>query len=85
MVECEFAQTMGTDYYPAVLIDTWWNVNVLNLTDVTNADKSFNRYMVECESYTLVLIDTWWNVNWEKDLFVDGFAKVLIDTWWNVN
>ena len=53
----------------------------------------FNRYMVECEffifnvyiSYTLVLIDTWWNVNWEKDLFVDGFAKVLIDTWWNVN
>ena len=31
-----------------VLIDTWWNVNVLNLTDVTNAD-SFNRYMVECE------------------------------------
>ena len=32
-----------------VLIDTWWNVNVLNLTDVTNADK--------------VLIDTWWNVN----------------------
>ena len=22
-----------------VLIDTWWNVNVLNLTDVTNADK----------------------------------------------
>ena len=49
--------------------------------------------MVECEffifnvyiSYTLVLIDTWWNVNWEKDLFVDGFAKVLIDTWWNVN
>ena len=52
MVECEFAQTMGTDYYPAVLIDTWWNVNVLNLTDVTNADKSFNRYMVECE-YTV--------------------------------
>ena len=49
--------------------------------------------MVECEfksrgtviSMEPVLIDTWWNVNWEKDLFVDGFAKVLIDTWWNVN
>ncbi len=71
MVECEFAQTMGTDYYPAVLIDTWWNVNVLNLTDVTNADKSFNRYMVECESY--------------KDDFLYNTYIVLIDTWWNVN
>ena len=71
MVECECAQTMGTDYYPAVLIDTWWNVNVLNLTDVTNADKSFNRYMVECESY--------------KDDFLYNTYIVLIDTWWNVN
>ena len=71
MVECEFAQTMGTDYYPAVLLDTWWNVNVLNLTDVTNADKSFNRYMVECESY--------------KDDFLYNTYIVLIDTWWNVN
>ena len=31
MVECEFAQTMGTDYYPAVLIDTWWNVNHIKM------------------------------------------------------
>ena len=32
-----------------VLIDTWWNVNLLNLRTLLEAD--------------MVLIDTWWNVN----------------------
>ena len=49
MVECEYKVENTTFSDLWVLIDTWWNVNVLNLTDVTNADK--------------VLIDTWWNVN----------------------
>ena len=53
-----------------VLIDTWWNVN-LRIWMKEHIEKSFNRYMVECESILtaqqlseiLVLIDTWWNVN----------------------
>ena len=40
MVECEFAQTMGADYYPAVLIDTWWNVN-LTTTILTQNRQQF--------------------------------------------
>ena len=37
---------------PAVLIDTWWNVNEF----LSVIDKYF----------TVVLIDTWWNVNSER-------------------
>ncbi len=59
----------------------------------TFIDKSFNRYMVECESILtaqqlseiLVLIDTWWNVNAEYIVVGQSVIKVLIDTWWNVN
>ena len=55
-----------------VLIDTWWNVNDDGLAEYKQR-KSFNRYMVECESAARlfrslavrVLIDTWWNVNFE--------------------
>ena len=54
-----------------VLIDTWWNVNSNKIPDGSDLGKSFNRYMVECESVSVatsvvtsvVLIDTWWNVN----------------------
>ena len=71
MVECESWTPPllldGTN----VLIDTWWNVNVLNLTDVTNSDK--------------VLIDTWWNVNSVIGCSCGCSGSVLIDTWWNVN
>ena len=44
----------------AVLIDTWWNVN-LNTTRLMSINHlSFNRYMVECESHKirLALYDT---------------------------
>ena len=44
---------------------------MLNLTDVTNADK--------------VLIDTWWNVNIAMRISAGKSIMVLIDTWWNVN
>ena len=54
---------------------------------------SFNRYMVECESFEYyinsfcftVLIDTWWNVNIVACGGLAWYIKVLIDTWWNVN
>ena len=71
MVECEY--TLGVSILSAltVLIDTWWNVNMIQIQKIPNL--------------FLVLIDTWWNVNmvlmdWQKALI-----EVLIDTWWNVN
>ena len=59
-----------------VLIDTWWNVNYMNIRSETGQDPGFNRYMVECEwdlsgkkaAYIAVLIDTWWNVNIRKQI-----------------
>ena len=54
-----------------VLIDTWWNVNLLNVT-LTGLPE-------------WVLIDTWWNVNVCGQSVMDIREKVLIDTWWNVN
>ena len=64
----------------SVLIDTWWNVNVVLIGTVV-FPVCFNRYMVECEFYYLckkfhkfyVLIDTWWNVN------NDPLSKVSLD------
>ena len=54
-----------------VLIDTWWNVNIVK--------RLFSRVSIT------VLIDTWWNVNFIlADLNFDALI-VLIDTWWNVN
>ena len=54
-----------------VLIDTWWNVNLMETKMGT--------------SYDMVLIDTWWNVNEVQFDFSRGYYTVLIDTWWNVN
>ena len=49
MVECESVYTEHILAVRIVLIDTWWNVNELNLYD----------QLVNI----MVLIDTWWNVN----------------------
>ena len=54
-----------------VLIDTWWNVNVID------ARRGFLNEKV--------LIDTWWNVNSELVSQLEYIHEVLIDTWWNVN
>ena len=54
-----------------VLIDTWWNVNLLNVT------------LTELPEW--VLIDTWWNVNATGTDSNKNLSAVLIDTWWNVN
>ena len=51
MVECEFFYKFVYFCDCNVLIDTWWNVNLLNLRTLPEAD-SFNRYMVECEYAT---------------------------------
>ena len=52
MVECEFLLHFLLCQLIAVLIDTWWNVN-MEWSSVTGA-------------VTNVLIDTWWNVNTES-------------------
>ena len=70
MVECEFNFSGKMAQMTTVLIDTWWNVNLMK-SAVIMLYHGFNRYMVECECFpyrnigiqSKVLIDTWWNVN----------------------
>ena len=52
MVECECMRLICSRLVTLVLIDTWWNVNILT-------PQSFGEEQ-------LVLIDTWWNVNSNK-------------------
>ena len=40
---------LDTTHSILVLIDTWWNVNLLISNTNKTIVKSFNRYMVECE------------------------------------
>ncbi len=40
----------------SVLIDTWWNVNIIDTSKMTLND--------------IVLIDTWWNVNEDARLLL---------------
>ena len=49
MVECEYISGLCFLERICVLIDTWWNVNMIN-----------NDAWISEE---IVLIDTWWNVN----------------------
>ena len=51
----------------AVLIDTWWNVNLF----YTSLSLFVGR----------VLIDTWWNVNKNAVTSPAAAVAVLIDTW----
>ena len=72
MVECESLSVLkSAQTVTAVLIDTWWNVNM----------EHYNEYIFQYQ----VLIDTWWNVNKKQELGKNWAKKVLIDTWWNVN
>ena len=71
MVECESILTAQQLSEILVLIDTWWNVNILT-------PQSFGEEQ-------LVLIDTWWNVNINNYDSNIRRTNVLIDTWWNVN
>ena len=49
MVECEFRWVSRRRLLNTVLIDTWWNVNMYDLSNAYFTDSGFNRYMVECE------------------------------------
>ena len=77
MVECEFKlPPIRLVTHCAVLIDTWWNVNMWDLQEKDYSADGFNRYMVECEClyfkpitmHIVVLIDTWWNVNGKRGI-----------------
>ena len=51
-----------------VLIDTWWNVNLVEKIGKVVTD--------------IVLIDTWWNVNEELEWFVDtviSFNRYMVE------
>ena len=58
-------------YEKRVLIETYWNVNILG----GKARMSFGD----------VLIETYWNVNLYKALESVSQRLVLIETYWNVN
>ena len=49
MVECECYCGKTRIFEREVLIDTWWNVNMINNDAWISAEIGFNRYMVECE------------------------------------
>ena len=49
MVECESLIDTNGKCLIIVLIDTWWNVNILLIYFRTIPLFRFNRYMVECE------------------------------------
>ena len=49
MVECELILIVLVVWVIAVLIDTWWNVNVDETGRGYPYGYGFNRYMVECE------------------------------------
>ena len=49
MVECELDIVKSCIGFIRVLIDTWWNVNIVACGALA--------------WYVKVLIDTWWNVN----------------------
>ena len=92
MVECECIRTSVTVVCLAVLIDTWWNVNITHSSH-RYLVSGFNRYMVECElSLFLYISDSFSRFNryMVECEFFDIIKctltyTVLIDTWWNVN
>ena len=93
MVECEYVYTRFVNRSSGVLIDTWWNVNILTPQSFGEEQLSFNRYMVECESYPLSSLSARipsfnrYMVECEcrHMAFLSNNSNVLIDTWWNVN
>ena len=53
----------------SVLIDTWWNVNLIRQYNLICSCNSFNRYMVECESYYFALTDS----------SIPGFNRYMVE------
>ena len=68
MVECEFYFDCISHFYQPVLIDTWWNVNMVTAS-----------FLKCCQK---VLIDTWWNVNQnfvDSLLKISGFNRYMVE------
>ena len=68
MVECEYFIHHKDSYILFVLIDTWWNVNLINEKCKTTG--------------AVVLIDTWWNVNELADSTITGcmsFNRYMVE------
>ena len=93
MVECESEYGGGYRGTNSVLIDTWWNVNIVTICRWLRALSSFNRYMVECESRLRrehLISESGFNRYMVECECIFPAAdrvqhRVLIDTWWNVN
>ena len=71
ILECKYPRAGGGGGGAAVLIETYWNVNI-----------SGSGLAVPC---VIVLIETYWNVNIIVLKFVVFAEAVLIETYWNVN
>ena len=78
---------------PPVLIETYWNVNMVKLIKISISQQGINRNILECKfgfsiriycSLT-VLIETYWNVNVFGYVSIEKQKIVLIETYWNVN
>ena len=78
--------------YKCELIDTLWNVNVIQRLLIYSCHR-INRYIMECKlikglstlNFIYELIDTLWNVNSINITNVNISPFELIDTLWNVN
>ena len=71
ILECKFVQQSNRLLRLCVLIETYWNVNIVIMRK-NNCEK-------------LVLIETYWNVNDYNPQQVAKELGVLIETYWNVN
>ena len=71
ILECKYSFASFSISSHAVLIETYWNVNIAN--DLQE-DEAVN-----------VLIETYWNVNMSKGSSISRICPVLIETYWNVN
>ena len=70
-MECKYGYTWYPSNLVAVLIETYWNVNIPRYFD-----PFFERD---------VLIETYWNVNIIERMVTKNGIFVLIETYWNVN
>ena len=69
IVECKVTSLFRARPIDRVLIETLWNVKVINVADRSRADISFNRNIVECKEE--VLAGKWGNG--------DGFNRNIVE------
>ena len=93
IVECKAFKHNGYEVSSdAVLIETLWNVKLVEIKNLWCVEPGINRNIVECKVLNLkillcrkaVLIETLWNVKRILPSFSFNPASVLIETLWNV-